>query len=108
MKPITSVGHAAVDQLVHQVVIALCSGSLVVVEVGRDVIRSQLLQDLLLQGRLLVVAVGAVATTTVQNLNAVTQEVAVTAGHAVVVGMVTVKRERIHNTGVSCVVQDAL
>lgn len=45
--------------------IALGSGSLMVVEVGWDVIGGQLLEDLLLQGRLLVVAVGAVAATTV-------------------------------------------
>ena len=106
VKPVTSIGHAAVDQLVHQVVIALSGGPLVVVEVGRDVIGGQLLEDLLLQGRLLVVAVGAVAAATVQNLDAVAQ--VLTAGHAVVVGMVTIKRECIHNTGVSCVVQDAL
>lgn len=77
-----------------------------VVEVGWDVIGGQLLEDLLLQGRLFVVAVSAVAATSVQDLDAVTQVLA--AGHAVVVGMVTIKRERIHNTGVSCVVQDAL
>lgn len=65
MEPVTSIGHAAVDQLVHQVVIAFGRGPLVVVEVGRDVIGGQLLEDLLLQGRLLVVAVGAVATGTV-------------------------------------------
>lgn len=106
IKPVTSIGHAAVDQLVHQIVIALGGGSLMVVEVGWDVIGGQLLEDLLLQGCLLMVAVGAVAATTVQNLDAVTQ--VLTAGHAVVVGMVTIERERIHNTGVSCVVQDAL
>lgn len=33
LKAVTSVGHAAVDQLVHQVVVALSGGSLVVVEV---------------------------------------------------------------------------
>lgn len=65
IKPVTSIGHAAVDQLVHQVVIALCSGSFMVVEVGWDVIGGELLEDLLLQGRLLVVAVCAVAATTV-------------------------------------------
>lgn len=77
-----------------------------VVEVGGDVIGGQLLEDLLLQGRLLMIAVGAIAATTVQDLDAVAQVLA--AGHAVVVGMVTIKRECIHYTGVSGVVQDAL
>lgn len=106
VKSVTSVGHAAVDQLVHQIMVALGGGSLMVVEVGRDVIRGQLLEDLLLQGRLFVVAVGAVAAATVQDLNAVAQ--VLTAGHAVVVRMITIQRERIHDTGVSGVVQDAL
>lgn len=65
MKPVTSVGHAAVDQLVHQVVIALSGGPLMVVEVRWYVIRGQLFEDLLLQGCLFVVAVGAVAASTV-------------------------------------------
>lgn len=65
MKPVTSVGQAAVDQLVHQVVIALSGGSLMVVEVGWYVIRGQLFEDLLLQGCLFVVAVGAIAASTV-------------------------------------------
>lgn len=65
MKPVTSIGHAAVNQLVHQVVIALGGGSLVVVEVRRDVVGGQLFEDLLLQGCLLVIAVGAVAATSV-------------------------------------------
>lgn len=77
-----------------------------VVEVGWDVVGGELLEDLLLQGGLLVVAVGTVAPTAIQNLDAVTQ--VLTAGHAVVVGMVTVERERIHDAGVPCVVQDAL
>lgn len=38
VKTVTSVGHAAVDQLVHQIMAALGGGSLMVVEVGRDVI----------------------------------------------------------------------
>lgn len=105
-KAFTSVGHAAVHQLVHQVVVALGGGPLVVVEVGRDVIGGQLLEDLLLQGGLLVVAVGTVAAATVQNLDAVAQVLA--AGHAVVVAVVAVERERIHHAGVSCVVQDTL
>lgn len=86
--------------------VALGGGSLVVVEVRRDVIGGQLLEDLFLQRGLLVVAVRAVAATAVEDLDAVAQVLA--AGHAVVVGMVTIERERIHNTGVSCVVQDAL
>lgn len=106
MLNLTSIGQATVDQLVHKVVTALGVGSLMVVEVGWDIIRGQLFEDLLLKGCLFVVAVGAVAPTTVQNLNAVTQ--VLTAGHAVVVCMVTIKRESVHNTGVSCVVQDAL
>lgn len=77
-----------------------------VVEVGRDVIRGQLFENLLLQGGLFVVAVSTVATTPVQNLNAITQVLA--AGHAVVVCMVTIERECIHNAGVSGIVQDAL
>lgn len=52
------------------------------------------------------VAVGAVAAAAVQDLNAVAQ--VLTAGHAVVVCMITIQRERIHDTGVSGVVQDAL
>lgn len=102
MKAVTSISHAAVDQLVHQVVIALRGGSLMVVEVWRDVIGRQLFEDLFLQGRLFVVAVGAVATAAVQNLDAVAQVLA--AGHAVVVGVVTIKREGVHYTGVPCVV----
>lgn len=86
--------------------VALGGASLVVVEIGRDVIGGQLLQDLLLQGCLLVVAVGAIAATAVENLDAVAQVLA--AGHSVVVGMVTIERERIHHTRVSGVVQDAL
>lgn len=77
-----------------------------VVEVRRDVIGRQLLEDLLLQGGLLVVAMGAVAAATVQNLNAVTQVLA--AGHAVVVGMISIEGQRVHDAGVSGVVQDAL
>lgn len=77
-----------------------------VVKVGWDVVRGQLFEDLLLQGSLFVVAVSTVATTTVQNLNAITQ--VLTAGHAVVVCMVTIERECIHNTGVSRIIQDAL
>lgn len=85
---------------------ALGGGPLMVVEVGRDVIGGQLLEDLFLQGGLLVVAVGAVAAATVQDLNAVAQVLA--AGHAVVVGVVSIEGERIHHAGVSGVVQDAL
>lgn len=77
-----------------------------VVEVRWDVIRGQLFEDLLLQGGLFVVALSIVAAVTLQNLNTVAQVLA--AGHAVVVGMVTIERERIHNAGVSGVVQDAL
>lgn len=77
-----------------------------VVEVRWDVIRGQLFEDLLLQGGLFVVALSIVAAVTLQNLNTVTQVLA--AGHAVVVGMVTIERERIHHAGVSGVVQDAL
>lgn len=77
-----------------------------VVKVGWDVVRGQLFEDLLLQGGLFVVSVRPVATATVQNLNAITQ--VLTAGHAVVVGMVTIERKRIHNTGVPGVIQDAL
>lgn len=77
-----------------------------IVEVRWDVVGRQLLEDLLLQCCLLVVAVGAVSGTTVKDLDAVAQVFA--ARHAVVVGMITVQRECIHNTGVSCVVQDAL
>lgn len=77
-----------------------------VVKVGWDVVRGQLFEDLLLQGGLFVVSVRPVATATVQNLNAITQ--VLTAGHAVVVGMVTIERKCIHNTGVSGVIQDAL
>lgn len=33
LEAVTSIGHAAVDQLVHQVVVALGGGSLMVVEV---------------------------------------------------------------------------
>lgn len=77
-----------------------------VVEVRRDVIGRQLLEDLLLQGGLLVVPMGAVAAATVQDLNAVAQVLA--AGHAVVVGVVSIQGERVHNAGVSGVVQDAL
>lgn len=86
--------------------VALGGGPLMVVEVGRDVIRGQLLEDLLLQSGLLVVAVGAVAAATVQDLNAVAQVLA--AGHAIVVGVVSIEGERVHNAGVSGVVQDAL
>lgn len=77
-----------------------------VVEVRWDVIRGQLFEDLLLQGGLFVVALSIVAAVALQNLDTVTQVLA--AGHAVVVGMVTIERERIHNAGVSGVVQDAL
>lgn len=86
--------------------VALGGGPLMVVEVRRDVIGRQLLEDLLLQGGLLVVAMGAVAAATVQNLNAVAQVLA--AGHAVVVGMISIEGQRVHNAGVSGVVQDAL
>lgn len=86
--------------------IALGGGPLMVVEVRRDVIGRQLLEDLLLQGGLLVVAMGAIAAATVQDLNAVTQVLA--AGHAVVVGMISIEGQRVHNAGVSGVVQDAL
>ena len=103
---LTSVGQAAVDQLVHEVVAALGGGALVAVQVGRDVVGGELLQDLLLQGGLLVVAVGAVAPAAVQDLDAVAQ--VLTAGHAVVVGVVTVERQRIHDAGVPHVVQHAL
>lgn len=65
MKPVTSIGHAAVNQFVHQVVIALSGGSLMVVEVRWDVVGGQLFEDLLLQGRLLVIAVRAVAATSI-------------------------------------------
>lgn len=65
MKPVTSISHAAVNQLVHQVVIALSGGSLMVIEVGWYVIRGQLFEDLLLQSCLFVVAVGPIATSTV-------------------------------------------
>lgn len=106
LKTVTSIGHATVDQLVHQIVIALSGGSLMVVEVRWDVIRGQLFEDLLLQGGLFVVALRIVAAVTVQNLNTITQVLA--AGHAVVVCMVTIERERIHYAGVSGVVQDAL
>lgn len=51
-------------------------------------------------------ALSVVAAVSLQNLNTVTQVLA--AGHAVVVAMVTIERERIHNAGVSGVVQDAL
>lgn len=61
-----------------------------VVKVGWDVVRGQFFEDLLLQGGLFVVSVRPVATATVQNLNAITQ--VLTAGHAVVVGMVTIER----------------
>lgn len=77
-----------------------------VVEVRRDVIGRQLLEDLLLQGGFLVVSMGAVAAATIQDLNAVTQVLA--AGHAVVVGVISIEGERVHNAGVSGVVQDAL
>lgn len=86
--------------------VALGGGPLVVVEVGRDVIGRQLLEDLLLQGGLLVVSMGAVAAATVQDLNAVAQVLA--AGHAVVVGVISIEGERVHDAGVSGVVQDAL
>lgn len=85
---------------------ALRRGPLMVVEVRGNVVRRQLLEDLLLQRGLLVIAVGAVATAAVQDLDAVAQVFA--AGHAVVVGMVAVQRECVHNAGVSGVVQDAL
>lgn len=104
-KGLTSISHVAVDQLVHQVVIALSGGSFMVVKVGWDVVRGQLFEDLLLQGGFFVVAVRTVDAATVQNLNAVAQ--VLTAGHAVVVCMVTIERECIHNTGVSGVIQDA-
>lgn len=61
-----------------------------VVKVGWDVVRGQFFEDLLLQGGLFVVSVRPVATAAVQNLNAITQ--VLTAGHAVVVGMVTIER----------------
>lgn len=77
-----------------------------VVEIRGNVVGCQLLEDLLLQGCLLVVAVGAVPAASIQDLNAVAQVLA--AGHAEVVGMVTIKRERIHNTCISGIVQDAL
>lgn len=77
-----------------------------VVKVGWDVVRGQLFEDFLLQGSLFVVAVSTVAAATIQNLNAITQ--VLTAGHAVVVCMVTIEWECIHNTGVSGVIQDAL
>lgn len=86
--------------------VALGGGPLMVVEVGRDVIGRQLLEDLLLQGGLLVVSMGAVAAATVQDLNAVAQVLA--AGHAVVVGVISIEGERVHDAGVSGVVQDAL
>lgn len=77
-----------------------------VVQVGRDVVGGELLQDLLLQGGLLVGAVGAVAPAAVQDLDAVAQVLA--AGHAVVVGVVAVERQRVHDAGVAHVVQNAL
>lgn len=86
--------------------VALGGGPLMVVEVRRDVIGRQLLEDLLLQGGFLVVSMGAVAAATIQDLNAVTQVLA--AGHAVVVGVISIEGERVHNAGVSGVVQDAL
>lgn len=85
--------------------VALGGSPLVVVEVRRDVVGRQFLEDLLLQGGLLVVAVGAVAAATVQDLNAVAQVLA--AGHAVVVGMVSIEGQRVHDAGVSGVVQHA-
>lgn len=103
---VTSIGHVTVDQLVHQIVIVLSGGPLMVVKVGWDVVRGQLFEDLLLQGGLCVVAVSTASTATVQNLNAITQ--VLTVGHAVVVYMVTIERECIHNTGVSGIIQDAL
>lgn len=86
--------------------VALGGGALVVVEVRWDVIGRQLLEDFLLQGGLLMVAMGAVAAATVQDLNAVTQVLA--ASHAVVVGVISIEGKRVHNAGVSGVVQDAL
>ena len=77
-----------------------------VVQVGWDVVGGQLLQYLLLQGGLLVVAVGTVASAAVQDLDAVAQ--VLTAGHAVVVGVVTVERQRIHDARVPHVVQHTL
>lgn len=77
-----------------------------IVQVRRDVVGGQLLEDLLLQGCLLVVAVGAVPAASIQDLNAVAQVLA--AGHAELIAMVAIKRKCVHNACVSGVVQDAL
>lgn len=71
-----------VDEFVHQVV-ALLAGALVVVQVGRDVVGSEFLQDLFLQGVL------GVVVPTVKDLHAVAEVLA--AGDAVAVAVITIQ-----------------
>lgn len=71
-----------VHQLVHQIPVLL-AGALVAVQVGGDVVGGEFLQDLFLQGGLVVVVAS------VYDLHTVAQVLA--AGDAVTVGMVTIQ-----------------
>lgn len=72
----------AVDEFVHQVA-ALLTGALVVVQVGRDVVGGEFLQDFFLEGIL------GVVVPTVKDLHAVAEVLA--AGDAVAVAMITIQ-----------------
>lgn len=72
----------AVDEFVHQVA-ALLTGALVVIQVGRDVVGGEFLQDLFLEGILSVVV------PTVKDLHAVAEVLA--AGNAVAVAVITIQ-----------------
>lgn len=72
----------AVDEFVHQVA-ALLAGALVVVQVGRDVVGGEFLQDLFLEGVL------GVVVPAVKDLHAVAEVLA--AGDAVAVAVITIQ-----------------
>ena len=72
----------AVDEFVHQVA-ALLAGALMVVQVGRDVVGGEFLQDLFLEGVLSVVVPA------VKDLHAVAEVLA--AGDAVAVAVITIQ-----------------
>lgn len=78
---LTPAAHA-VDEFVHQVA-ALLAGALMVVQVGRDVVGGEFLQDLFLEGVL------GVVVPAVKDLHAVGEVLA--AGDAVAVAVITIQ-----------------
>lgn len=88
-----------VHQLVHQIPV-LFAGALMVIQVRRDIVGSEFLQNLFLQGGLVMVIA------TVYDLHTVAQ--VFTTGNAVTIAMVTIQWQSIHDTCIPGIVQKPL